>query len=253
MNPSAYLEMANTEASHWWFSGRRTILSKIIENLNLPPNAKILEIGCGTGGNLDMLAKFGEIFALEMDANALAIASKKTNNLYDIRAGHCPDNIPHYNQPFDLICMFDVLEHIDKDTETLIAAKQLLAKNGRILLTVPAYQWLWGAHDEYLHHKRRYLLRNLQEIARESGLTPIKLSYFNTLLFPLAVIVRLKEKIFRSANASGAKVPFEPLNSILRAIFSFERNIILSSNLPFGVSLIGIFTRNEHESPPDFF
>ena len=110
-----------------------------------------------------MLAEFGEISALEMDSNARAIASKKTNNLYDIRAGYCPDEIPFRDQRFDLICMFDVLEHIEHDTETLMAIKKLLTKHGRILITVPAYQWLYGAHDEFLHHKRRYSANQLKK------------------------------------------------------------------------------------------
>jgi len=128
MNPAAYLEMAETESRHWWFSGRRAILSSMIASLNLPQNPQILEIGCGTGGNLEMLGNFGNVSALEMDATARAIASKKTNNLFNIQAGHCPDEIPFHDQHFELICMFDVLEHIEQDTETLIAIKQLLKK-----------------------------------------------------------------------------------------------------------------------------
>lgn len=240
MNPAAYLEMAETEARHWWFSGRRTILSRIIESLDLPQNSKILEVGCGTGGNLQMLARFGEVSALEMDANARAIASKKTNNLYDIRAGRCPDEIPFHNQHFDLICMFDVLEHIDQDTETLIAVKQLLAKNGRILMTVPAYQWLWGVHDEFLYHKRRYSTKELRRKFENSGLHPIKLSYFNTFLFPVAAIARLKAKVFHSANAAGSIPPKKLLNSILEKVFTTEKYILEKADLPFGMSIIGI-------------
>ena len=175
MNPAAYIEMAETESRHWWFLGRRAILSRVIANLALPQNSKILEVGCGTGGNLKMLAKFGEVSALEMDATAREIAAKKTNNLYDIRAGFCPDDIPFNDQQFDLICMFDVLEHIEKDDETLTSLKKLLNKNGRILITVPAYQWLYGPHDEFLHHKRRYSAGELREKFSIAGLHPIKL------------------------------------------------------------------------------
>jgi len=238
MNPAAYLEMAETESRHWWFSGRRAILSRMIESLDLPQNSKILEVGCGTGGNLQMLAKFGEVSALELDANARAIAANKTNNLYDIRAGYCPNEIPFHDRHFDLICMFDVLEHIEQDTETLIAIKQLLTKNGRILMTVPAYQWLYGAHDEFLHHKRRYSANQLRKKIIAAGLRSVKISYFNTILFPLAAIVRLKDKLLGNPSAAGTSVPPAPLNKFLSILFSAERFLLERYNLPFGVSLL---------------
>ena len=246
MNPAAYLEMAETEARHWWFTGRRAILSKMIEGLALPQNSKILEVGCGTGGNLKMLAKFGEVSALEMDVTARGIAAKKTKNLYDIRAGYCPDDIPFREQQFDLICMFDVLEHIEKDAETLISLKKLLKKNGRILITVPAYQWLYGSHDEFLHHKRRYSAKELRGKFATSGLQPLKFSYFNTILFPLAVAVRLKDKLLGNQSVTGTSVPPALINKLLTAIFSAERFLIKHFNLPFGVSLLCVLEiRNE--------
>ena len=116
MDPEAYIEMDKTESMHWWFTGRRAILSNILSGLNLPINAEILEIGCGTGGNLQMLAEHGEVSALEIDTNARQIASEKTNNAFNIKAGCCPDEIPFEPQSFDLICLFDELEHIDQDT-----------------------------------------------------------------------------------------------------------------------------------------
>ena len=238
MNPTAYLKMAETESRHWWFAGRRAILSRMIKNLNLPQNSKILEVGCGTGGNLHMLAEYGEVSALEMDANARAIASEKTSNLYDIRAGYCPDEIPFHDQRFDLICIFDVLEHIDQDTETLIALKQLLNKNGRVLLTVPAYQWLYRTYDQFLHHKRRYYVKDLCRKFVTAGLRPLKLSHFNTILFPLATIARLKDKLLSSSSATGTGTPPASINKIFKTLFSAERFLLERFNLPFGISLL---------------
>jgi len=238
MNPEVYIKMAETEYSHWWFSGRRAILDAMIETLSLPKNAKILEVGCGTGGNLRMLDRFGNVNAFEMDANALGIASTKTNSFYDIRAGHCPDQIPFSDQSFDLICLFDVLEHIEQDAQTLIAIKQLLAKNGHILLTVPAYQWLWGQHDEFHHHKRRYSVSVLRQKIAVAELVPVKVSYFNSILFPLAVLVRIKEKLFASGSMAGIDIPWAPINRVLKIIFGVERFLLPRFNLPFGVSLL---------------
>jgi SAM-dependent methyltransferase len=187
-----------------------------------------------------MLAKFGKVSALEMDAKARTIAAEKTNNLYDIRAGHCPDELPYKDQCFDLICMVDVLEHIDQDTETLIAMKQLLTKDGRILMTVPAYQWLWGAHDEFLHHKRRYSATELRQKIIAAGLQPVKVSDFNTILFPLAAIIRIKDKLLSNRTASGSSVPSTPINAVFKYLFGAERFLLKYLNLPFGVSLLCI-------------
>ena len=248
MDPEAYIEMDKTESMHWWFTGRRAILSNIFSGLNLPINAEILEIGCGTGGNLQMLAEHGEVSALEIDTNARQIASEKTNNAFNIKAGRCPDEIPFEPQSFDLICLFDVLEHIDQDTETLTAIKKLLKKNGVILITVPAYQWLWSTHDAFLHHKRRYSAHQLKKIITNCDLNSVKLSYFNSILFPLAVAARVKDKLLHNSSATGTKTPPPIINSLFNFLFSSERFLLKHYNLPFGVSLLGIFNiSNENQ------
>jgi len=241
MSPDAYLEMADTEAAHWWFCGRRAILGRLIEGLKLPADARILEIGCGTGGNLRMLGGFGAVSAMELDATARAIATQKHAGRYEIHAGSCPADIPFAGRKFDLVCMFDVLEHIEEDTATLAAVKELLAPGGRFIVTVPAYRWLWGAHDVFLHHKRRYRSSELASKAREAGLAPVRISYFNTLLFPLAALVRLKDKLTGNPLASGTGIPAAPVNALFKWLFLSERHLLERANLPFGVSLVGIF------------
>ena len=240
MNPEAYLEMAETEAHHWWFAGRRSVTAYLISKFNLPAEAKILEIGSGTGGNLQMLSAFGQVSALEMDASARSISAEKTGGGVDIRAGRCPMDIPFSGEKFNLICLFDVLEHIEEDVATLIAIKKLLADGGRVLITVPAYRWLWSAHDEFLHHRRRYSARELQEKIAVAGMVIEKMSYFNILLFPLAVAARLKDRLFRSLSASGTKIPHPLINGFFRELFSIERFLLGSLNFPFGVSLLAI-------------
>lgn len=240
VNPEAYVEMATTESRHWWFCARRKILEHIIETLGLPRPARILEVGSGTGGNLAMLSQHGSVSALEMDENARKLSSEKTHDRFTIRAGNCPDDIPFQGEQFDLICMFDVLEHIDEDVETLATLRKHLAPGGRMLITVPAYPWLWSAHDVFLHHKRRYTARALRQVFNESGLHIDRITYFNTLLLPLAALARLKDRIVSRKRSSGTGIPLPFINSIFYAIFSSERHMLTSFNLPAGVSLMGI-------------
>ncbi|MDG0025746.1 class I SAM-dependent methyltransferase [Trinickia sp. Y13] len=240
MSPEAYLEMADTELEHWWFRGRRDILCSILRQLKLTPQTRVLEVGSGTGGNLELLAEFGSVSGLEMDADALAMSVERTSGRFDIRRGRCPDDIPFHDGTFDLICFLDCLEHISDDVGTLRRMHALLAPGGSIVLTVPAYQWLWSAHDEFLHHRRRYDRASLTRCAHAAGYRIERITYFNTLLFPLAVAARLCDRLLRRGRSSGDAVPAEPLNAVLYGIFKSESSWLARYGLPFGVSLLAV-------------
>lgn len=242
MNPNAYIEMSKDESNHWWFMGRREICKTIIRKITNAENLKILEVGCGTGGNLDFLSGFGNVSAFEMDPVALSLAKQKNPNC-NILQGSCPSNIPYASEKFDLICLFDVLEHIEDDEETLKILKNMLKENGVLILTVPAYQWLYGPHDKFLHHKRRYTLTKLCELAKFAGLKTSKASYFNTFLFPIAAIARVKDKLSSNEQSTGTNKPQNLINKFLYAIFSMERHFLKRINFHFGVSIIGVFTK----------
>ncbi len=237
MEREAYVEMAQVQDIHWWFRGRREILRSVICGLGLPESPSILSIGCGTGGNLKMLMEFGRVKAVEMNDYARSIARQRTQERIDIRAGRLPDQIPFVG-PFDLVCLFDVLEHVECDVDSLIAIRSLVTERGFLLLTVPAYSWMWSAHDERLHHFRRYNARQLRGKAQAADWSVNKLTYYNTLLFPLAVIARLVDKALGRKQASGTGIPPAPLNAFFYRVFSSEKYWLRLSKLPFGVSLM---------------
>ncbi len=138
MESHEYKMLQKVENVHWWFVARREILDRRIKSFNLPSNAKILEVGCGTGGNLEMLAKYGEVYAIELDDWAKEKAQDK-GVAKEIRSGKLPEELVFEDMKFDMIVMFDVLEHIDEDSETIQALEKLLADGGMFFATVPAF------------------------------------------------------------------------------------------------------------------
>ncbi len=238
MSPKIYQEMAELEKSHWWFVARRTILSKVLQSLTLPAEPQILEFGCGTGGNLDMLRTFGEVTAVEMNEFARKHAQLQSD--CRILPGHLPNNIPEL-PAHDLVCLLDVLEHIPDDFLALQALHRLVKPNGHLLLTVPAYQWLWGPHDEAHHHQRRYRAGTLRALAEQAGWRVQRIGYFNTLLLPLVAIHRTQQRLFSGKNSgSDMQMPMSWVNLLFRTIFSSEALWLRRRTFPCGVSILAI-------------
>ncbi|RJT42365.1 class I SAM-dependent methyltransferase [Mesorhizobium waimense] len=242
MELDAYRQMAATEDEHWWFCGRRAIAEAVIRGLKLPEKAHIVEIGAGTGGNIRMLEQFGAVTAVEMSDLARQIAREKTGR--DFLAGHLPNNIPVAPQSCDLVCLFDVLEHVAEDEASLTAIRQMLKPGGRVILTVPAHQWLWSTHDVGLHHMRRYSRNLLRERIDKAGFTIDRLSYTNATLFPVAALARLMDRVRKPARPAGHATPPKPINAAMKAVFSAEGRIVPNATLPFGVSLLAVFREN---------
>lgn len=239
MDPHIYRQMRSLEEKHWWFVGRRKIVGEILASLGLPVHARILDAGCGTGGNLQFLSQFGDVAGVELDDGAAALARER--GTWPVLKGSLPDGMPFAGQQFDLIVLLDVLEHIDDDGASLRALAGLLAPGGCLVLTVPAFPFLWSPHDEEHHHKRRYRAAGLREAIENAGLRLSYLSYFNTWLFPLVAAVRLLRKIF-PANEVGRDVqlPGPAVNNLLQAVFGSERRWIGRLGMPFGVSLLAV-------------
>jgi SAM-dependent methyltransferase len=230
--------MAALDQTHWWYVARRRILADLIAREVIPPqDARILEIGCGTGHNFPVLSAFGHVDALEVDAPARAIASARLGR--DVGSAPLPELTGIPDGSYDLIALLDVLEHIEGDKAALASIRAKLKPGGRILVTVPANEWMWSAHDTVHHHYRRYNPGTLRKVAAEAGLKVDLLTHFNSLLFPLAAAVRIAGKLTGREEADDAQ-PTAPLNALFTAVFGLERHLIGRIPLPFGISLAAV-------------
>jgi SAM-dependent methyltransferase len=239
METEEYTAMAAVEARHWWFTGRRRVLAALIKSLNLRPGAEILELGSGTGGNFALLSGFGRLTAVEMNETARTIAAAQPGGT-GILAGALPYDLPLGTNKYDLICLFDVLEHIEEDEPTLSVIRGLLAPGGAAIITVPAHPSLFGPHDVSLHHKRRYTRTELEAKLHRARLSIAKLTYMNAALAPLAFALRWLDKTLGRTQATGRNIPSRPVNALFTALFGAEAYILPHANLPFGLSLAAI-------------
>lgn len=240
MDRIVYDRMAELDSRHWWYRARREVLASLIAHrIAAAPNARILEIGCGTGHNLAMLARFGTVDAVEMDEAARAVASSRLGR--PVGNAMLPDLLGIENDSYDLVAVLDVIEHVEGDVEALESIARKLKPGGRILVTVPAFQWMWSGHDVLNHHYRRYSKASLTNTVGAAGLNLEFLSYFNSLLFPLAAVARLARRMTRKVESDDA-LPSPIVNKFFEKIFSLERHAIGRLAFPPGVSLVAVLS-----------
>ncbi len=231
-----YDRLREIEQDHWWFAGRRAVLGAEIGRLDLPPQARVLEVGCGSGGNLAMLSRFGAVSAIEPDGPSRDYAAAR--GLADVRDGWLPGGLPDFGAPFDLACAFDVVEHVEDDAGAVAAIAGQLRAGGRLVITVPAYAWMWSAHDTAHHHKRRYVRGQIRRLIEDAGLRVRRVTHFNTLLFPPIAAVRLAGTALKRQGGDDEALPPPAANRLLAAVFAAERGLLAATDLPFGVSIL---------------
>ena len=240
MDRIVFDRMAALDQTHWWYVARRAILADLIARRIQPPkDAHILEIGCGTGHNFPVLSRFGVVDALEVDDAARAIASERLGR--PVASAPLPELPGIADSSYDLIALLDVLEHIEEDLAALSSIRAKLRPGGRILLTVPANEWMWSAHDSVHHHYRRYNRATLGKVAAAAGLRVNMMSHFNSLLFPLAAAARIAGKLTGRQEADDAQPP-APLNALFKGVFGLERHLVGRVPLPAGVSLVAVLS-----------
>ena len=241
MDRAVFDRMAELDQNHWWFTARRRILASVIRRIVRPPaDARILELGCGTGHNLDMLGAFGRVEASELDDHARALSTKRLGRAVEKVA--LPDLSQFPTDSYDLVALLDVLEHVPDDKGSLASIMTRLKPGGALLISVPANPWMWSAHDVAHHHYRRYRKSEIATLARDAGYEVELLSPFNTMLFPLIAAVRLVNKV-RGHDSADDALPSPPVNRALNGIFGAEAGLIGRLPFPFGVSLVAVLRR----------
>lgn len=257
MDPALLAQHAELEDTHWWFIARRRLIVDLLKRwvgdgraagdgsagADRPSERRILDLGCGAGSMFSVLGRFGRVVGLDASREAVAYVREHHPDVM-VAVGEGPEALPG-DDPFDVVCAFDVLEHIPDDLAALRGVHDALAPGGLLVVTVPAYQWLWGPHDELSHHQRRYSRRALLRVLRGAGFGVEWVSYFNTVLFPGVAAVRLTRRLVRTGPRTGSDldVPVGPLNGVLVRLFAAERHLLRRLQLPFGVSLAAVARR----------
>jgi SAM-dependent methyltransferase len=239
MDLAVYAIESRAEATHWWFVGRRRLFAREIARLGLAREARILDVGAGTGSNLRLLAGLGFKRVQSVDQSDEAIRFCAEKGLGAVAKGDA-SALPFPDGRFDLVIASDVIEHIDDDRRALREFARVLAPGGRLLLTVPAFQALWGLQDEVSHHRRRYRLRPLLGLIAAAGLTPRRHYYFNYLLFTPIWLARRLIDLLAVPLASEARLNNPIINRLLTAIFRLDVASAPWLKPPFGVSALAV-------------
>lgn len=256
MNPEEYRRMHALETQYWWFVGRRAIIARLLcEAIPRVPgkHIRLLDIGCGTGANLPMLSRAvgtgGEVVGMDFSPLALEFASQDMHLPNVVLTQGDALRLPIQDGSCQVVTMLDVLEHLSDDGRALQEVNRVLAPGGALVLSVPAYQHLWSAHDEALHHFRRYEKSGLALVLRSGGFNIWRLSFAMSLMPPLAWGWRkfvLPHQPRRPKDAQrhseGAVLPNVPgwANGVLVRYVETEGRVIARKPLRFGTSLVAV-------------
>lgn len=236
--------MAERESSYWWHVGRLRIIESYIQIATKRKSKKlaILNVGCGTGGTIDMLERYGITDNVDISDDAIKFMKQRGYKRITKVTG---TKLPFEKKKYDLVCAFDVLEHIAGEGAALKEWTRVLKDDGAIIITVPAYQWLWTDHDVSLHHVRRYTKKRLVKAARQAGLKPAKKSYAIVFSLPLVVGFRFLNKLLRrqaDSETSYVDVP-EWVNGLFSSLLYGEARLHEAVSFPAGTSVIAIFQK----------
>jgi len=236
-----YRDFYNLEEKHWWFLGRRKIVFSVLDKY-LPDKdeLRILDVGCGTGSTLRKLEEYGHATGVDISEEAVRFCKLRgCRNVNRIDG----ENLFFEDEMFDVVTALDVIEHITDDSAALSEYHRVTKENGILVLTVPAFDLLWGAHDEINHHRRRYIANELKNKVEKTGFAVERLTYFNTFLFPFVFLTRVSQRLAKMISGrykpvSDLKLHHSGINSVLKTIFFLENLLLRKCNFLYGVSLL---------------
>jgi SAM-dependent methyltransferase len=232
MEEHVYRQLYELEDTHWWFRGRRAVIHALLGRAPLPERPRVLDAGCGTGRNITEYARLGETAGVDPSPDAVAFCHARGLGQV-IESGI--ENLPFDDGAFDLVTATDVLEHIPDDGGAARELRRVTRPGGSLLVTVPAYQWLWSQHDDSHHHQRRYTLRRLRATLAAAGWRPVVQTYFNSILLGPIAAVRV---VSGDKPRSDYDLAPRPLNEALVLPMRGEAAFIArGGRLPAGVSI----------------
>lgn len=243
MQQHTYSIMYEVEESHWWFVGRRQILRSFVASIAAKlrkSKLEMLDIGCGTGANLEMLSEFGA--AEGVDVSTAALSFCRTRGLNQVKQGMA-ESLPYDNNSFDLVTGLDVVEHLDDDLKGLTEMWRVLRPDGRALIFVPAFMFLWGVQDDISNHRRRYTLAGIKDVLKRAGFEVERATYANITFFLPILTGRLLMRATGFRPASENNLTIGALNGVLGKVFGAESSFLRYLNFPFGVSIICVARR----------
>ena len=243
MQQHTYSIMYQIEGSHWWFAGRRQIIATFLESIfkNFPSGKpQILDVGCGTGANLELLGEYGDAQGVDVSTDALQFC--RDRGLNSVRLGEA-EKLPFADESFDLVTGLDVVEHLDDDLAGLREMRRVLRPGGHALLFVPAFMFLWGVQDDVSNHRRRYTMSELKQAVQAAGFEIERATYANITFFMPILLGRLLMKLTGFRPASENNLTVGVLNKPLGMILGAERFCLRNFNLPSGVSAICVARR----------